>query len=186
MIAFRDNLPLIELCSGQVVAFERTWLLHALANAARKAGYKRWWLAPHVAESVTLHFESQPALNVLPVATLENAVQNVLQVIGYSEIGQHFSAGKPITQISVLDLAREAGSGYELAFFDLLGRRLQLLVDHQHTHFQIVGLQPCVKLLRARKSWCRDCNSLQAEIVAFAREQTGLAAAGHEVSFTLA
>ena len=78
---------------------------------------------------------------------------------------------------SLVELAREAGTGYELAFFDMLGRRIQELCRAQSTCFELLGLEPCVKLLRARKSWSRDCDALRIEIVSFAREQTGTAAA---------
>jgi len=52
MIAFRDNLPLIILANGQSICFDRDWLARALNLAAVRCGYTKWWLAPHVAESV--------------------------------------------------------------------------------------------------------------------------------------
>jgi hypothetical protein len=186
MIAFRDNLPLVQLQTGRTVAFERDWLVRSLIRAARKAGFSQWWLAEHVAESVTEYLRSQTELNVLSVDHLTKAVQSVLQVIGYAEVGSRFEAGRPVAQISLVDLARAAGTGYELAFFDMLGRRIQGLVNEEHCDFELFGLEPCVKLLRARKAWSRDCDALRAEIVSFAREQTGIAAAAHEVSFSLA
>ncbi len=186
MIAFRDNLPLVELDGGQTVAFAREWLLRALAVAARKAGYQQWWLGPHVAESVTQYLEAQTETNVLTRVRLETAVQSVLQVIGYAEVGRYFAVGRPVAEVSLEALAREAGNGYELAFFERLGRQIRELVQEKTCHFELVGLEPCVKLLRARKVWSRDCDALRAEIVSFAREQTGMAAANGEVSFSLA
>ncbi len=185
MIGFKDNLPLVEFATGQTVAFDREWLLRSLAAAARKAGYKQWWLAEHVAESVTHYLRSQTELNVLAEEKLEKAVCSVLQVIGYSEVGRYFQVGKPVTQISVLDLARQAGAGYELAFFEILGRRIQELLVEQYCHFELLDLEPCVKLLRSRKVWSRDCDALRTEIVSFTREQTGSFAGDHEVSFSL-
>ena len=186
MIAFRDNLPLVELETGRSVAFERDWLLRSLLRAARKAGFAQWWLAEHVAESVTEYLRTQSEWNVLSIAHLTKVVQSVLQVIGYAEVGRHFETGRPVAQISLVDLARAAGSGYELAFFKMLARRIEGLVHDEHCDFELFGLEPCVKLLRARKAWSRDCDALRAEIVCFAREQTGIAAAEHEVNFSLA
>lgn len=186
MIAFRDNLPLVELATGQTVAFERGWLVRSLTRAGRKAGFANWWLAEHVAESVTEYLRTRGDLTVLPVEQLTKTVQSVLQVIGYAEIGEHFEAGRPVAQISLVELARQAGSGYELAFFEMLGRRIQGLVHEEHCDFELFGLEPCVKLLRARKAWSRDCDALRAEIVSFARKQTGIMAAQHEISFFLA
>ena len=63
----------------------------------------------------------------------------------------------------------------------MLGRRIQELCREKSACFELLGLEPCVKLLRARKTWSRDCDALRTEIVSFAREQTGTAAANHEV-----
>src|ERR1700744_357315 len=127
MIALKDNLPVIQLPSGQVIAFECEWLVRSLVQAAARAGYAKWWLASHVAQSVTDYLQEQSELNVLPVEQLTNAVQSVLQVIGYAEVGQHFVPAAPRVQVSLVELAREAGTGYELVFFDKLGRRIQEL-----------------------------------------------------------
>ena len=186
MISLKDNLPVIQLASGQVIAFEREWLIRSLAQAAARAGYVKWWLAGHVAESVATYLHDQEEVNVLPVEQLSRAVQSVLQVIGYAEVAQHFIPAAPRVQVSLVELAREAGTGYELAFFDMLGRRIQELCREKNSCFELLGLERCVKLLRARKTWSRDCDALRNEIVSFAREQTGTAAADHEVSFSLA
>src|SRR4051812_47612579 len=67
MIALKDNLPVIQLASGQVIAFEREWLVRSLARAAARAGYAKWWLAGHVAESVATYLHDQENVNVTPV-----------------------------------------------------------------------------------------------------------------------
>jgi hypothetical protein len=185
MIAFPNDLPLIRLTTGEAVPFEPEWLQHALRSAARKAGMPQWWLAPHVTASVTEYLKSDHDGPIIEWDRLEKAVQAVLQVIGYSEVGRHFAVGRPMMAISLLDLAREAGTGYELAFFELLGRRLSAALASETPHFQLVGLERCVKLLRSRKVWSRECDRLQAEIVTFTRQQTGIAAARHNVSFSL-
>ena len=51
---------------------------------------------------------------------LSQTVRYVLKVIGYKEIIPYFSPAPPPISISLLEIAREAGTGYELAFFDLL------------------------------------------------------------------
>lgn len=186
MICLKDNLPVIQLASGQAIAFERDWLVRSLAQAAARAGYAKWWLAAHVAESVTEFLREQTELNVLPVERLTAAVRSVLQVIGYGEIGEHFAPAPPRVQVSLVELARAAGSGYEMAFFEMLGRRLRELCREPGGYFELLGLEPCVKLLRARKTWSRDCDALRTEIVSFAREHSGTAAAGNGIAFALA
>lgn len=180
MIALADGMPLMQLEDGRVMAFQRDWLLRALLQAASKAGYQKWWLAEHVAESVmaylALHFEG----NIVTVPQLVSAVQSVLEVIGYSEVAPHVAPGAPGARLSLMQLAQEAGTGYELAFFDGLGRQLQTLLKGGTTFFELVGLAPCVKTLCARKCWSRGCDALQDEIVSFVRKQTAAAGDSHE------
>jgi hypothetical protein len=186
MIALRDDLPLIQLRDGLAVAFERDWLIRALARAALHAGYPHWWLAEHVAESVTEYLRQQRETTILPVEQMAEAVRSALRVIGYGEVADRFHPGRPKMRISLLELARDAGTGYELAFFDMLGRRIQETVGGDGCEFELQGLDPCVRKLRGRKVWSRDCDSLRDEIILFTREQTVLAAGLNEVVFTLA
>jgi hypothetical protein len=185
MIAFPNLLPLIRLEDGEAIPFEPEWLLHSLTRAARKAGLPQWWLAPHVTASVTEYLRAEHDGPLIEAARLEKAVQTVLQVIGYSEVGTHFAVGRPVQAISLVEVAREAGAGYELAFFELLRQRLAAVLASGTPHFRLEGLGPCVKLLRARKVLCPECQRLQEEIVTYARLQTGIASAKHDVSFSL-
>src|SRR5688572_32974818 len=85
MIAFRDDLPLIQLPNGNVVAFDRDWLARALNVAAHRCGYAKWWLAAHVAESVHVWLKTLEDQRVIPVAQLTRAVRSALQVIRSEE-----------------------------------------------------------------------------------------------------
>ena len=169
MIAFRDNLPLVRFTDGQVMNFERCWLSEALRRAAADAGYKKWWLADHVTESVTSYLEQDYDESTVSISRLEKAVQSVLQVIGYSDVAQHFRTNPPPVRISLAKLARDAGNGYELAFFELLRHRLREVLDSKALHVEFVELHRCVKHLRSAKVWRRDCAGLMSEIVGFVR-----------------
>jgi hypothetical protein len=68
MIAIRENLPLIEHESGRTDSIEREWQLRSKQRAGRKCGFAQWWLAEHVAESVTEYLRTQTEWNVLPIA----------------------------------------------------------------------------------------------------------------------
>ena len=184
MIALRDGLPLVEFESGHVFAFERDWLLRSLGRAAQKAGYQKWWLAEHVAESITTYLRGCDE-NVVTMPRLTKSVQSVLQVIGYAEIANHFIPGPPLIRISLNEIARAAGNGFELAFFEMLARRIQDLLGEGAGYFELQELERCVKQLRAKKAWSRDCDALRTEIVAFVREQIGAAHPGQEIAFHL-
>jgi hypothetical protein len=171
VICLRSNLPLVRFSDGQIIPFERGWLAGTLARAAERAGYKKWWLAPHVTESVTSYLEQDFEENVVTVNRLEKAVQSVLQVIGYSDVAGYFCAVPPPIRISLVELARDAGCGYELAFFDLLRSRLREALEKRAERLEICDAHCGIKLLRSAKNWRRDCSGLLDEVVNFVRQE---------------
>lgn len=169
MIGFCNNLPVVRFDDGQIVPFDKSWLAGSLARAADRAGYKKWWLAAHVAESVSTYLEEDFDDNVVTVHRVEKAVQSVLQVIGYADVAGHFHADPPPARISLAELARDAGHGYELVFFDMLRSRLREAVASKAERVEICEAHRGVKLLRSAKNWRRDCSGLLDEIVGFVR-----------------
>ncbi|HEY5743273.1 MAG TPA: hypothetical protein VIS99_12090, partial [Terrimicrobiaceae bacterium] len=160
MISLPNKLPLVRFSDGQVIPFERGWLAGTLARAAERAGYKKWWLAPHVTESVTNYLEQDFEENVVAITRLEKAVQSVLQVIGYADVAGHFYAAPPPARISLAELAQAAGCGYELLFFSLLRCRLREALEAKVERVEICDAHCGIKLLRSAKNWRRDCSGL--------------------------
>jgi len=185
VIGFHNNLPLVRFGDGQIMPFERSWLAGSLAKAAEHAGYKKWWLAPHVTESVTSYLEKDFGESVVTINRLEKAVQSVLQVIGYADVAGHFHAAPPPARISLAELARDAGHGYELLFFDLLRARLKDALDAKAERLEICDAQSGVKLLRAAKNWRRDCSGLLDEIVSFVRGELDSSQPARELQLEL-
>lgn len=171
MISFQNHLPLVRFPDGQVIPYERTWLAGSLAKAAERAGYKKWWLAPHVTESVTNYLEQDFDSSVVTISRLEKAVQSVLQVIGYADVAENFHASPPPARISLMEVARDAGHGYELVFFGLLRTKLQEALESKAERLEICDAHNGVKMLRAAKNWRRDCSGLLDEIVSFVRNE---------------
>ena len=125
MIALRDSLPLLRHSENEHCAIRQEWLCFCLYRAAEKAGYSRWWLAEHVAASVLCYLSKTYENNVVTSKQLREIVRSALQAIGYAEIALRLDAVVPPFELSLSDLAEEAGPGYELAFFRLLKERIQ-------------------------------------------------------------
>lgn len=172
MIAFRDDLPLIVLKNHRAIAFDRGWLTRALTVAARRAGYPNWWLAPHISESVQSWLKTLNERPAMPVATFMRALREALKVIGFAKIADSFEAASPFCRISLVEIAQQAGNGFELAFFETLNRALDEVLASGGSYLELHGLEQCVKVLRQRRTWDRRCDELRTEIVAFAREHT--------------
>lgn len=171
MIALADNLPLVRLSDRRAVRFERRWIEKAVAEAAEAAGYRHWWLAPHVAESVTAYLEKEFDENVIAPQMLRTLVSSVLQVIGYPDVARGFRLPEPPLRISLATLAEEAGTGYELAFFRELDRTLRRALSSRAARVELCDLTDCVKRLRRARTWRKDCTTLRDEIVAHVRGQ---------------
>jgi len=172
MIALRDGMPLIVLGNRRSVAFDSGWLTRALTVAAHRAGYPNWWLAPHVAESVHTWLKTLTDTPAMPVASFTHAVREALKAIGFTNIGETFAAAAPFARISLVELAQQAGEGFELAFFHEFDRTLGEVLNSGGSYCELHGLAHCVKVLRRKRAWNRSCEELRAEIVTFARQRT--------------
>lgn len=171
MIAFRNSLPLVRLANGEVSTLSRKWLRLSLKRAADKAGYVSWWLAEHVAESVLWYLAAGCDRPVITRDEISESVRCALQAIGYSEISARFETLDPPFELSLADLALEAGPGYELAFFQLLQERMRPALSNRASNLHMHGLQRCVRHLQSAKTWSRECSRLRNEIVSFVRAQ---------------
>ncbi len=172
MIGFRDALPVIVLRDRRVIAFDRGWLARVLALAAKRAGHADWPLAPHVAESVHEWLRTLTDRPAMPADTFTRAVREALKAIGFGEIGACFEEASAFARISLVELAQQAGNGFELAFFAALDLRLREVLRAGGSYCELHSLGQCVKVLRQRRHWSRTCDELRAEIVAFARRHT--------------
>src|ERR1700719_2863999 len=171
MVAFKEEFPYLRCDSGQLFEFDRNWLHAAITRAADKAGYPSWWLTDHVTETIAFYLRLRTDESVVAFSQLSQTVQYVLKVIGYKEIIPHFKPAPPPISISLLEIAHEAGTGYELAFFDLLEKRINSLIETGVDNLQLCSLQACVKNLRRTKMWTRACDSLRQDIVCFVPEK---------------
>jgi hypothetical protein len=171
MVAFKEEFPYLRSDSGQLFEFNRDWLHAAITRAADKAGYPSWWLTDHVTESIAFYLRLRNDEPVVAFSQLSQTVRYVLKVIGYKEIIPHFAPAPPPISISLIELAHEAGTGYELAFFDLLEKRIHALIETGAESLHVCSLQAGVKHLRGTKVWTRACDSLREEIVCFVRER---------------
>ena len=171
MVAFKEEFPYLRTESGQLFEFNRDWLHAAITRAADEAGYPSWWLTDHVTESIAFYLHLRNDENVVAFGQLSQTVRYVLKAIGYKEIVPHFAPSPPPISISLLDIAQHAGAGYELAFFDLLEKRIDSLIEIGADNLQLCSLQACVKRLRGVKTWTRACDALREEIVCFVRER---------------
>src|ERR1700745_1392400 len=171
MVAFKEEFPYLRTESGQLFEFNRDWLYAAINRAADKAGYPSWWLTDHVTESIAFYLHLRNDENVVAFKQRQETGQYVLKAIGYKEIIPYFAPAPPPISVSLVEIADQAGTGYELAFFDLLEKRINSLIETGVDNLQLCSLYACVKHLRCTRVWTRGCEALREEIVCFIRER---------------
>ena len=171
MVAFKEEFPYLRSESGQLFEFNRDWLHAAITQAADRAGYPSWWLTDHVTESIAFYLRLRNDESVVAFSQLNQTVRYVLKVIGYKEIVPHFRPAPPPISVSLYEIAEAAGAGYELAFFDLLEKRVAAILETGATGMHFFGLQPAIKHLRGAKTWTRSCDALREEVTCFIREK---------------
>src|SRR5207244_11164909 len=128
-----------------------------IPRAADKAGYPSWWLTDHVTESIAFYLRLRNDESVVAFSQLSQTVRYVLKVIGYKEIIPHFAPAPPPISISLFEIAEQAGAGYELAFFDLLERRINALIQTGMDNLQLCSLKYYVKHLHVVDLWTSAC-----------------------------
>ena len=151
MVAFKEEFPYLRAESGQLFEFDRRWLRDAITRAATEAGYPSWWLTDHVTESIAFYLRLRNDENFVAFNQFSQTVRYVLKVVGYQEIVPHFTPSPPPVSLSLFEIAHAAGAGYELAFFEMLSRRLELLLQTRVNSLQLVALNACVKQLRGTR-----------------------------------
>jgi hypothetical protein len=185
VIAFCDSLPLLRQSENEHCSIRRDWLCSCLRRAAERAGYNRWWLAEHVAASVMVYLATTYEGNVITSQQLREVVGFALQAIGYAEVALRLDVIGPPFELSLSELAEEAGPGYELAFFRLLKERIQPALSDSASKLEVYGLRSCVRRLQSVKTWSRECSKLQNEIVSFLRAHLERADAKSDILLTI-
>jgi hypothetical protein len=169
VIALKNSLPLLRRQDHKTVPLRRHWLCCCVRRAAEKSGYSQWWLAEHVTDSVFCYLSTAYERNTITLNDISEFTRLALQSIGYAEVALSLEILEPPYELSLEEIAKEAGTGFELAFFQLLKERIQPAFSAPTLH--LYGLQNCVRALQSVKTWSRNCSQLRSEIVEFIRSQ---------------
>jgi hypothetical protein len=170
VIAFKDFLPLLRY-GDAARPIRYSWIRKCLCQAAARNGFTDWWPADYIAESLLEYLAQSYDSNVIELWELAEFARAALTAIGHREIAAAFVALPPPFELSLLELAQEAGAGYELLFFRLLREKIRPAFAESRTSFLLAGLGPCVRHLCSAAKWSRNCSLLRNEIVEFVRSE---------------
>jgi len=165
MIALLHGLPLVTLPNGHSFTFQKSWIKNSLQNVASEQGYGCWWFAAELAESVELYLQREWNGNVITIAELESIIKELLLSLRFSDLAAVFFLPPPPTRLSLLELAQQAGEGYELVFFQLLKKRLEKVVQSPVQQLEVYDLDASLRHLFHRKRLGRK--ETKQQIVSF-------------------
>lgn len=167
MIALLSQRPALQIGRHQVFDYDTVWLDAAIQRAATAAGCGEFPFIREIRQGVEQYLESKCTLKLLPLTDLFERMRRMLDKIGCDKIAEKLEPLAPPLTVSLVNTAQEAGSGFELAFFNSLRRELLELRDLGAEEVRFTGLRECVDILRGTDRWDKRSDALFQEIRAF-------------------
>ena len=166
MIALPAALPLIRIGADSLALCKTEWLTETLADATNGTNIPDW-LATDICKGIEHYLANHYTGTTIDSAELFRQIRITLEKVGLNDVAENLNETVPPVRISLSDLARRAGNGYELAFFHLLETQFRSATNGGAQTLECYGLEKCVKQLSASKMWSTACESLKEEITGF-------------------
>lgn len=167
MICIVGNRPVLQIGRHQVTGYGTQWLREAINRAAEAAEREDFPFVDDLLEGILHYLENKCPLRVLTIEELHSRVRRMLERIGCEAIAQTLPLVAPPVTLSLSRAAKEAGNGFELAFFNRIHDEIEELKIHGVEELLLTGTRDCVKLLRGVTRWTNPCNQLHEEIITF-------------------
>ena len=174
MIAFLGNRPVLKIGRHHVALYGSDWLSDALRRAAHAAEHDDFPFIDEIRDGIFHYLETKCPLRLLPVSDLVKRVRRMLMEIGCTPIAERLEPFAPPVTISLIEAAREADNGFELAFFESLRAEIRGLRDEGASEIRFTGIREAVLRLAGVAKWNQRCDTLLADLRDFlARQQAG-------------
>lgn len=165
MICIAGNLPVLQIGRYQVTGYSTQWIRSAIDQAAHRACLDDFAFTDDIYEGVVHYLENKCPLRLLKIEDLYKRVSHMLSRIGYATIANALEPIAPPITISLERAARDAGSGFELAFFKELQCELSELKETGATDVYFSHIEECVHILRQTDQWDKQSDELAADIL---------------------
>ncbi len=167
MISFIGNRPVLQVGRQQVTGYGTEWLRIAIEHGAIAAQRDDFPFTDDLLQGINHYLENKCPLRVLTIEDLHMRVRRMLERIGCESIAETLPLTAPPVTLSLTRAAKEAGNGFELAFFHHLHDEIEDLRSHGVSTLLFTGTKESVQILRGINRWTRPCESLHQEILSF-------------------
>lgn len=173
MISLIGNRPALQIGRHQVIDYDTAWLDSALRRAAQAADHEDFPFVDDIRGGIVKYLETKCPLKLLPLEDLYERMRRMLVMIGWQKIAENLQPLAPPITFSLISSAREAGNGYELAFFETLRSELTLLRQAGAEDLRFTEIRESVLILRGVPKWNAQCQLLHSEIETFLHRWEG-------------
>lgn len=166
MIALPTAMPFIRIGASSLALCQSDWLSEKLTSAADGTDVPTW-MAEDISRGVESFLTNHYNGTVIEPDELFDRIERTLSSLGLDHVAENIDKQLPPVRISLSEIARRAGTGYELAFFHLLDEQLRSAAIGGATSVELHGLKNCVRRLSPSKKWSKSCEKLKSEITDF-------------------
>lgn len=167
MISLIGNRPALQVGRHQVIDYDTAWLQDALKRAAEAANQEDFPFLDDIHNGVVEYLETKCPLKLLELESLFERVRRMLVMVGCEGIADKLEPQAPPVTVSLVEAARRAGNGFELAFFESLRAELLELKQAGVRDIHFTGLRESSLILRGCEKWNKRCEALLEEIETF-------------------
>ncbi len=163
MIALPQAMPLIRIGASSLALCRPDWLTETLTNAAAGTDVPSW-MAEDISRGVESFLTNHYKGTVIDSDELFDRIEKTLSNLGLNRVAENIDKTPPPVRISLSEIARRAGAGYELVFFKLLGNQLREAAAGGASRVECHGIRICVKRLASARKYSQRCHMLEGEI----------------------
>jgi len=165
MICIVGNRPVLQVGRQQVTGYGTGWIRDGIIRGAKAASRDDFPFIDDLLKGILHYLENKCSLRVLTIEELHTRVRRMLERIGCEAIAQKLPLTAPPITISLYRAAREAGNGFELAFFNQLQSEIEDLKTHGVAELHFTDIRECVLYLKNLTRWTPACETLKNEII---------------------
>ena len=167
MICLVGNRPVLQVGRHQVTGYGTEWLRETITRGATAAQREDFPFIEDLMEGIIHYLENKCSLRVITIEELNSRVRRMLERIGCAAIANTLPLISPPVTLSLMRAAKEAGNGFELAFFNKIHDEIEELRIHGVEDLYFTGTRDSVKVLRGVERWTTPCEQLHNEILDF-------------------
>lgn len=169
MISLIGNRPALQIGRHQVIDYDTAWLTDALRRAAQAAEREDFPFIEDIRSGIVQYLENRCPLRLLPLTDLFERVRRMLMTIGCETIADKLEPLAPPLTVSLLPAAKDAGNGFELAFFESVRSEIEELRKMGAEEVRFTDLKESAQVIRGAEKWDKHCAQLEEEILGFLR-----------------